>query len=124
MRLRILLVAAVAALYIGVLPTWAQSQATGINCSNFTYQEDAQAYFDAHPGDPEGLDGPPGPAFEGLQNVACEALPHRPVLATTSTIRATTTTSGAATTSGQTAIITTTTVPAAQSSAKPVSLTG
>lgn len=54
------------------------STPTGKNCPDFTYQEEAQEYFDAHPGDPEGLDGPIGPGFTGVQNVACENLPSRP----------------------------------------------
>lgn len=110
MRRRILLGAAVlAVLGMWVLPAWADhSQSTGINCSNFTYQEDAQAYFNLHPGDPEGLDGPPGAAFDGIQNVACEALPHRPATTTT----ASTTTTTVASTTSTTAVTTTTRAPA------------
>jgi hypothetical protein len=66
----------------------------GINCSSFMLQEDAQQYFDQHPGDPEGLDGPIGPAFDGVQNVACEALPHRSVAPATTTTTTTTVTVG------------------------------
>jgi hypothetical protein len=42
------------------------------NCSDFTYQEDAQAVYDAVPGDPNGLDA-------DNDGVACESLPKRPV---------------------------------------------
>lgn len=42
------------------------------NCSDFTYQEEAQEVFDAVPGDPHRLD-------ENNDGVACENLPHRPV---------------------------------------------
>ncbi|MBD1835101.1 hypothetical protein H6F61_21000 [Cyanobacteria bacterium FACHB-472] len=48
------------------------------NCSDFQYQEDAQAFFQAFPNDPSGLDGRPGPGTAGRPNVACEAQPHRP----------------------------------------------
>jgi hypothetical protein len=48
------------------------------DCNSFTYQEQAQAVYDADPSDPYGLDGPPGPAFEGVQGVACEELPPEP----------------------------------------------
>lgn len=93
---QIILVLAIIGLW--AVPAWANhSQSTGINCSNFAFQEDAQAYFNLHPGDPEGLDGPPGPAFAGIQNVACEDLPHRP--ATTTTTVVTTTTLATTTTS-------------------------
>ena len=33
---------------------------------------------DRAPGDPYGLDGPIGEAFEGIEGVACEDLPRRP----------------------------------------------
>lgn len=49
------------------------------NCPDFQYQEDAQAFFQAFPNDPSGLDGPPGRATEGRPNVACEARPHKPI---------------------------------------------
>ena len=48
------------------------------DCPDFQYQEDAQAFFQAFPNDPSGLDGRPGAATEGRPNVACEARPHRP----------------------------------------------
>jgi hypothetical protein len=40
------------------------------NCSDFTYQEDAQAVLDQDKSDPNGLDG-------NNNGVACESLPHR-----------------------------------------------
>lgn len=109
MKRRILLSSAlVAGLGLWILPAWADhSKPTGINCSNFTSQEDAQAYFELHPGDPEGLDGPIGPAFDGIQNVACEALPHRPATTTTAS---TTTTSVSTTTTTRVPATTTTIV--------------
>lgn len=45
------------------------------NCEDFDTQEQAQAFYDADPSDPDGLDGPPGEAFTGEQGVACESLP-------------------------------------------------
>ena len=85
MRRAGLVLVAVALSFLTV-PAWANhSMPTGGNCSEFVYQEDAQAYFGQHPGDPEGLDGPPGPAFTGTPGVACEALPRRGTATTTTT---------------------------------------
>lgn len=42
-----------------------------LNCSDFKYQEDAQAVLDATPGDPNHLDS-------DHDGIACESLPHRP----------------------------------------------
>ena len=43
----------------------------GIDClTHFSFQEEAQAYFEAHPGDPEGLD-------RDRDGIACEELPRR-----------------------------------------------
>ncbi|WP_432506691.1 LGFP repeat-containing protein [Kineococcus arenarius] len=42
-----------------------------MNCSAFTYQEDAQDHLNRHPGDPDNLDN-------NGDDVACESLPHRP----------------------------------------------
>ena len=64
-----------AALFAGFTGV-AQAQDTQ-NCSDFEFQEDAQAAYDADPSDPNGLDGPPGEGFTGEQHVACEALPSR-----------------------------------------------
>lgn len=41
------------------------------NCGDFTYQEDAQAVYDADPSDPNGLDG------SDDDGRVCESLPHR-----------------------------------------------
>lgn len=43
-----------------------------LDCSDFEFQEDAQAVLDADPTDPHGLDGSDN---DGL---ACESLPHKP----------------------------------------------
>lgn len=42
-----------------------------LDCDDFRFQEDAQAHFDAHPGDPDRLDDA---SFPG---VACDDLPFR-----------------------------------------------
>lgn len=77
---------AVVALMLMTVPAWADhSVSTGINCSDFAFHEDAQTYFELHPGDPEGLDGPPGPVSTGLPGVACETLPRRGTATTTTT---------------------------------------
>ena len=71
----------VAALFVGtmfVLAPAALAQQDLYDCSDFTYQEDAQAVYNRDTSDPYGLDGPPGEAYEGTQGVACEALPHNP----------------------------------------------
>ena len=63
-----------------VAPALAQSVGEGdlYDCDDFTYQEEAQAVYDRDPSDPYGLDGPIGEAFDGIEGVACEDLPHRP----------------------------------------------
>jgi hypothetical protein len=55
-----------------MLPAHAQNT---LNCSDFPSQAAAQAELRKDPSDPNGLDGPPGPAFEGIRGVACENLP-------------------------------------------------
>ena len=55
--------------------TPAQAQEDLYNCEeDFTYQEEAQAVFDADPSDPYRLDEDPGPD----DGIACEELPSRP----------------------------------------------
>ncbi|MFF9030179.1 excalibur calcium-binding protein [Streptomyces iakyrus] len=43
-----------------------------LDCRDFAFQEDAQAAFEAEPGDPHRLDEDPGPD----DGIACEALPR------------------------------------------------
>lgn len=50
--------------------------APDLNCSDFEFQEDAQAVLDADPSDPNRLDGGPSGGGDGI---ACESLRHRPV---------------------------------------------
>ena len=93
---RMMLAVGVALLLGWTVPAWGNhSVSTGINCPNFAFQEDAQAYFEQHPGDPEGLDGPPGPTSTGVPGLACEDLPRRGSTTTVATIPATTTTAPA-----------------------------
>lgn len=51
------------------------SAAPDLDCSDFPFQEDAQAVLDANPADPNRLDGGANGAGDG---VACESRPHRP----------------------------------------------
>jgi hypothetical protein len=53
------------------LPAPTPARAQSLNCSDFTYQEDAQANLNAFPSDPNGLD-------DDNDGMACEDLPHRP----------------------------------------------
>ena len=56
---------------------------TDKDCSDFTYQEDAQAVYNADPSDPNGLD-------RDNDGIACETLPHRPAQQTPTTTTKTT----------------------------------
>ncbi len=76
MRRLLLLSATLGMVLLVASPAFAQSGADGgFNCIDFATQEEAQAFFDADPSDPDGLDGPPGDAFTGEPGVACEELP-------------------------------------------------
>jgi hypothetical protein len=71
-----------------VAPMVPMSGAQTLNCSDFQFQEDAQAVLDQDPSDPNGLDAHPGPADgddqAGGDGIACESLPHRPTSEPTS----------------------------------------
>jgi hypothetical protein len=58
----------------------AQPLAGDKDCSDFQYQEEAQAVLDATPGDPNGLD-------RDKDGIACESLPQKPKAPTTSTAK-------------------------------------
>lgn len=60
----------VGTLFVGISGTALAVQ--DFDCVDFTYQEDAQAVYDADPSDPHGLDG------NDNDGLACESLPHRP----------------------------------------------
>ncbi len=64
------------------------------NCSDFTYQEDAQAVYNQDTSDPNGLDGTPN------DGVACESLPRKGTSSTGSTPAGATTGSTSSTTAG------------------------
>src|SRR3954454_19233219 len=75
MRRRLAVLAAAAAFGCGFAAT-SPAPAQGPpdkDCTDFTYQEDAQAFL--LPGDPYGLDA-------DHDGVACQSLPHRPAAAT------------------------------------------
>ena len=58
---------------LGPAPAVFAAQPTDVyNCDDFTYQEEAQAVYDADPSDPNGLDG------NDNDGKACEHLPHKP----------------------------------------------
>jgi hypothetical protein len=66
--------------------TFASAQPGGDkNCSDFTYQEEAQAVLDATPGDPNNLDS-------DHDGIACESLPKRGQQSTTPTSKTPSTT--------------------------------
>ncbi|MFE4050355.1 excalibur calcium-binding protein [Streptomyces sp. YIM B13518] len=56
-----------------IVPLADPAHAQDLDCGDFTYQEDAQAFFDTDRSDPHRLDEDPGPD----DGVACEALPRR-----------------------------------------------
>lgn len=62
-----------------ILPLADPAHAQDLDCGDFTYQEDAQAFFDTDPSDPHRLDEDPGPD----DGVACEALPRRGLTSST-----------------------------------------
>jgi cobalamin biosynthesis Mg chelatase CobN len=64
------------------------------NCSDFTYQEDAQAEYNKDTSDPNGLDGTPN------DGVACESLPRKGTSSTGSTTTGTTGGGTSSTTTG------------------------
>ena len=55
------------------------AHAQDLDCGDFTYQEDAQTFFDTDRSDPHRLDEDPGPD----DGVACEALPRRGLTSST-----------------------------------------
>jgi hypothetical protein len=121
-RLAALAATACATLVLGLTGT--ASAADALNCSDFTFQEEAQAVYDRDPTDPNGLDGGPNGAGDG---VACESLPRRssadPVTTTPTTTPTTTTTATPTTTITPTttaAGATTTAVTTSQAPAAPV----
>jgi hypothetical protein len=62
-----------------IVPLADPAHAQDLDCSDFTYQEDAQTFFDTDRSDPHRLDEEPGPD----DGVACEALPRRGLTSST-----------------------------------------
>lgn len=62
-----------------IVPLADTAHAQDLNCSDFTYQEDAQTFFELDRSDPHRLDEDPGPD----DGVACEALPRRGLTSST-----------------------------------------
>ncbi|MFF1273322.1 excalibur calcium-binding protein [Streptomyces marokkonensis] len=62
-----------------IVPLADTAHAQDLDCSDFTYQEDAQTFFDLDRSDPHRLDEDPGPD----DGVACEALPRRGLTSST-----------------------------------------
>ncbi|MBD0844466.1 excalibur calcium-binding domain-containing protein [Streptomyces sp. TRM68416] len=72
------------------LPLAGTAHAQDLDCVDFTYQEEAQAVYEATPGDPHRLDEDRGPD----DGIACEWLPRRGAATGTSTPSAVTPTLG------------------------------
>ncbi|MBT3153922.1 excalibur calcium-binding protein [Streptomyces sp. CHD11] len=62
-----------------IVPLADTAHAQDLDCSDFTYQEDAQTFFDLDRSDPHRLDEDPGPD----DGVACEALARRGLTSST-----------------------------------------
>ena len=67
------------ALLVVALPAQASHLTNDLNCSDFTYQQDAQEYLALHPGDPDNLD-------DDSDGVPCETLPDRPAASPTPSV--------------------------------------
>lgn len=66
-------VVGIALAVVSVAPSSGVAHAQDLNCSDFRFQEDAQAVFDLDRTDPHGLDEDQGPD----DGIACEELPGR-----------------------------------------------
>ncbi len=62
-----------------IVPMADIAHAQDLDCSDFTYQEDAQTFFEMDRSDPHRLDEDPGPD----DGIACEALPRRGLTSST-----------------------------------------
>jgi hypothetical protein len=71
-RVLLLVTMSVATMFT-IIPT--ASTQEQLNCDDFPHQSAAQQILREDPSDPEGLDGPPGDEFTGIEGVACEDLP-------------------------------------------------
>ncbi|GAB2731242.1 excalibur calcium-binding protein [Streptomyces bullii] len=68
-----------------IVPPADIAHAQDLDCRDFSFQEDAQAVYDADPSDPNRLDEDQGPD----DGIACEVLPRRGGAVTSSTFRPT-----------------------------------
>ena len=82
-RFSVLVLAFTAIAWWGALSALAQT--SGVECSDFPFQEDAQGQLALDPSDPNNLDG------DDNDGVACENLPRRSSAAQTSVVTTTTT---------------------------------
>ncbi|MFE9398170.1 excalibur calcium-binding protein [Streptomyces flavidovirens] len=80
-----------------------------LDCSDFTFQEEAQAEFNRDPSDPHGLDEDPGDD----DWIACEALPRRGQIGTATSVTRPPTAAPVPTTPTAAATVTTTVTPTA-----------
>lgn len=62
-----------------IVPMADIAHAQDLDCADFTYQEDAQTFFDMDRSDPHRLDEDPGPD----DGIACERLPRRGLTSST-----------------------------------------
>ncbi|MET8898077.1 excalibur calcium-binding protein [Streptomyces albogriseolus] len=62
-----------------IVPMADTAHAQDLDCNDFTYQEDAQTFFETDRTDPHRLDEDPGPD----DGIACEALPRRGLTSST-----------------------------------------
>ncbi|HEX2191577.1 MAG TPA: hypothetical protein VHH09_00125 [Acidimicrobiales bacterium] len=81
-------VAVLACLGLMTSPAFA-SHSGDLDCGDFTFREEAQAHLQAHPGDPDNLDG------NDNDGLACEDLPSRGAGASPTTVRSSPTTTAA-----------------------------
>ncbi|WSS90388.1 excalibur calcium-binding protein [Streptomyces phaeochromogenes] len=70
-----------------IAPLSGVAHAQDLDCRDFAFQEDAQAFFNQDPTDPHRLDEDQGPDDE----IACEALPRRGTATGTQTVTPTAT---------------------------------
>ncbi|MEW1685689.1 excalibur calcium-binding protein [Streptomyces sp. NPDC093594] len=65
--------------FAAIVPLADIAHAQDLDCRDFTYQEDAQTFFEMDRSDPHRLDEDPGPD----DGIACEALPRRGLTSST-----------------------------------------
>src|SRR4051812_16750957 len=96
MTRRTSIAAGMALAVVSIAPLAGSAHAQDVNCSDFTYQEDAQSVYNQDPTDPNRLDEDRG-ADDGI---ACEVLPRRPVATAAASTPATSTPTASAPATG------------------------